>query len=74
MMKNQLKHFYDSLQLQGMEKSKQPTSWLEAFFLLEQFLEKKVDDQKQVVFLDELPWRDTPRSGFLIAFEGFWNN
>ncbi len=74
MMKNQLKHFYYSLQLQGMEKTKQPTSWLEAFFLLEQFLEKKDDGQKQVVFLDELPWLDTPRSGFLIAFEGFWNN
>ena len=74
MMKNQLKHFYYSLQLQGMEKSKQPTCWLEAFFLLEQFLEKKDDGQKQVVFLDELPWLDTPRSGFLIAFEGFWNN
>jgi len=73
MMKNQLKHFYYSLQLQGMTKSKQPSSWLEAFFLLEQFLEEVDNGQKQVVFLDELPWLDTPRSGFLIAFEGFWN-
>ena len=28
---------------------------------------------KQLIFLDELPWMDTPRSGFLSAFEAFWN-
>ena len=28
---------------------------------------------RQVLFLDELPWMDTPRSGFVTAFEGFWN-
>ena len=36
--------------------------------------EKKGGDQRQVVFIDELPWLDTPRSGFITAFEGFWNN
>lgn len=74
MMKNQLQHFYYSLLLQGMKKSRQPSGWLEAFFMLEQFLEEKDNGQKQVVFLDELPWLDTPRAGFLTAFEGFWNN
>lgn len=29
--------------------------------------------QKKVIFLDELPWFDTPRSKFLTAFENFWN-
>lgn len=72
-LKNQLKHFYLSLQLQGMRKSKCPTSWMEAFFLLSQFLEAKDNGSRQVVFLDELPWLDTPRSGFITAFEGFWN-
>ena len=72
-MKKQLQHFYYSLQLHGLKKTKQPVSWLEAFYMLEQFLEEKDNGQKQVVFLDELPWMDTPRSGFLIAFEGFWN-
>ena len=28
---------------------------------------------RQVLFLDELPWMDTPKSGFMTAFEGFWN-
>ena len=29
--------------------------------------------KKKVVFLDELPWFDTPCAGFLRAFEAFWN-
>ena len=29
---------------------------------------------KRVVFLDELPWFDTPRSDFLVAFSDFWNS
>lgn len=72
-LKQQLKHFYYSLQLHGMKKSHCPTSWLEAFFMLEQLLESLNTHKKQVVFLDELPWLDTPRSGFITAFEGFWN-
>ena len=26
-----------------------------------------------MVFIDEMPWLDTPKSGFLPAFEHFWN-
>lgn len=74
MLKLQLKHFYMSLLSYGMEKSHQPSSWLEAFFMLSQLLEKlDINGKRQVVFLDELPWMDTPRSGFVTAFEGFWN-
>ena len=69
LLKDQLKHFYHSLLLHGMKKSKQPTSWLDAFFMLEQHLSSIDDGSRQVVFLDELPWLDTPRSGFLTAFQ-----
>jgi len=72
-LKAQLEHFYYSLLLQGMKKSKKPSNWLEAFYLLETFLESNDDGGRQLVFLDELPWLDTPRSGFMTAFEGFWN-
>ena len=41
--------------------------------MLELFLESKNTAGKQLVFLDELPWMDTARSGFITAFEGFWN-
>ena len=73
LLKEQLEHFYFSLQLQGMAKSHCPKSWLEAFFMLEKLLQSKDNGDRQVVFLDELPWMDTPQSGFITAFEGFWN-
>lgn len=73
LMKEQLKSFYFSLIRQGMKKSKCPTSWLEAFFMLEMHLQTIDDGSRQVVFLDELPWMDTPRSGFVTALESFWN-
>ncbi len=73
MLKAQLEHFFYSLKLHGMRNSKKPGSWLEAFFMLEKYLEEIDDGSRQLVFLDELPWLDTPRSGFMTAFEGFWN-
>lgn len=73
LMKDQLKSFYYSLISQGMKKSKCPTSWLEAFFMLETHLQSIDNGERQVVFLDELPWLDTPRSGFVTALESFWN-
>lgn len=74
LLKDQLKSFYFSLLRQGMKKSKCPVSWLEAFFMLEMHLQSIDDGSRQVVFLDELPWMDTPRSGFVTAFESFWND
>lgn len=72
-LKSQLKNFYYSLTIQGMKKSKCPTSWLEAFFMLEQYLKSIDDGSRQLIFLDEMPWMDTPRSGFITALEAFWN-
>lgn len=74
LLKAQLNHFYNSLIIQGMAECKKPDNWLDAFLLLEEFLQKKDDGSRQLVFIDELPWLDTPRSGFLRAFEGFWNS
>ena len=54
-VKLQLNHFYNSLELQGMEKCDKSTNWLDAFLLLEKFLQSKDDGSRQVVFLDELP-------------------
>ena len=73
-MKLQLKQFYVSLQQYGMRKSHQPSSWIDAFLMLSQLMEQKDKGQRIVIFLDELPWMDTPRSKFVTAFEGFWNN
>ena len=73
LLQAQLNHFYNSLNLHGMEPFEKPKNWLDAFLLLEKFLQKIDDGTRQLVFLDELPWLDSPRSGFLRAFEGFWN-
>ena len=51
----------------------QPTSWLRAFHILMQVLESQLGDTKKVFFLDEMPWFDTHKSGFLSAFDHFWN-
>lgn len=51
-----------------------PRSWVHAFRQLIQLLEPNLTTQKQVVFLDKFPWFDTPKSGFLAAFDNFWNS
>jgi len=51
-----------------------PTSWLEAFNVLKKALDALPSSQKQVVFLDELPWLGTKRSGFLKGLAYFWNS
>lgn len=50
-----------------------PKTWFEAFNALRTLLEKSKNKIK-VVFLDELPWMDTPRSNFTQALEFFWNS
>ena len=73
-MRMQLESFYYSLLNHGLEGFNIPKSWMEAFYQLEQLLVRLDDGKRQVVFIDELPWMDTPRSGFLPAFENFWNS
>lgn len=73
-IKKQLRAFYYSLISHGMKKDHCPGDWLEAFFMLEMFLNKIDDGSKQLIFLDELPWMDTPKSGFITGLEAFWNN
>ena len=72
-MKTQLESFYYSMLNHGLEGFKMPKSWMEAFYQLEQLLAGLDDGKRQVVFIDEMPWMDTPRSGFITAFEHFWN-
>lgn len=47
--------------------------WFAAFHALRQYLETLSGERQVVVFLDELPWMDTPKSNFLQAFGYFWN-
>lgn len=72
--KEQLKNFYQDLLEQGLDASEsQPQDWFDAFFLLEHLI-KKSDEQRKVIFLDELPWMESRNSRFIPAFEHFWNS
>lgn len=52
-----------------------PETWFQAFQVLTSHLQsKKSKDKKRVVFLDELPWIDTHRSGFLAELSYWWND
>ncbi|MGZ5246270.1 MAG: AAA family ATPase, partial [Flavitalea sp.] len=51
-----------------------PASWVEAFTSLEQVLAKLSKKKKWVIFFDEFPWLNSRRSGFLEAFDHFWNS
>lgn len=48
-------------------------NWMEAFGQIKQ-LAAKSRQKKKVIFIDELPWFDTPHSGFIPALEHFWNS
>lgn len=70
----QLKEFGASLRKYGSKDESPISDWFEAFHRLETLLDSKRKKGKMVVFIDELPWLDTPRAGFLSAFEHFWND
>jgi hypothetical protein len=73
-LKIQLANFYQVLQkYEPGQKYKKASNWFDAFNDLSIFLEKS-KDKKKIIFLDELPWFDTPNSKFIQALEHFWNS
>lgn len=68
--------FQEYLRLtKGQQEIIPPKDWSMAFSYLTDYLYsfENETDQKVVVFIDEMPWLDTPRSGFVPALEYFWN-
>lgn len=51
-----------------------PTNWQEAMLLLKQFLQRLSKRRKHVIFIDELPWIATARSGFIQLLAHLWND
>jgi uncharacterized protein len=74
-LSEQLENFSETLE--GFMKTNipvaRPQTWMKAFRMLLNFLSSQKIEGKKVVFLDEFPWLDTPKSGFLTAFDHFWN-
>jgi uncharacterized protein len=72
----QLSNFNKALgKAAGNEKLYQkPGSWADAFNQLSYFLTPQLAAGRSVVFLDEFPWLSTHKSGFMPAFDHWWNS
>lgn len=70
----QLQAFAQELARRQNQFVQTPKNWLEAFDLLRNFIENQKSVKKKIIFLDELPWMDTPKSNFLQVFAHFWNS
>ncbi len=72
-MADQLESFRNSLVACGHRACPTLGNWIAAFEELKNLLAAR-KQTKKVVFIDELPWLDTPKSRFIPAFEHFWNS
>ena len=70
-LRQQLTAFRNSLVAAGM-KCAIPKTWIDAFELLKQLI-NAAPAGKKVLFIDELPWMDTPKGNLIGALENFWN-
>jgi uncharacterized protein len=72
----QLKNFFDEYlkRAKGKKEKQPPLTWQDAFRYLVNYVstlpKKKL---KHVVFIDEMPWLDNPKSNFIPALEFLWN-
>lgn len=76
-MAMQLENFMNALNTKLPPLSQMPTppsTWLQAFNILRRYIETLHRKRKAVIFIDELPWLATGKSGFLSALENFWNS
>jgi len=58
----------------GEELKATPTNWQMAFLELKTYLKTLPKKQKQVIFIDELPWVYTSRSKFIQLLAHLWND
>ncbi len=70
--RKQLARFRNTLKSYGLKDVPLLTNWIDAFFELERYIDG-LPVGKKVIFFDELPWMDAPRSSFLSELEAFWN-
>jgi hypothetical protein len=72
-LSQQLENFIKALsEAAGLPLAK-PANWPQAFKILTDYLTPIIKRRRKVIFFDEFPWASTPRSGFMQAFESFWN-
>ena len=58
----------------ALEEGRPPfVNWMDAFHALTEWVKHRADAKPFTLFLDELPWLASPRSGLLQALDVFWN-
>lgn len=72
-IKDQLRNFGEQLMAKSKRFTTVPKDWHEAFAMLREYL-SNLRKKRIVIFLDELPWFDTPRSKFVQELDYFWNS
>lgn len=72
----QIKNFQKKLnEVSDAFTEENPKDWIDCFDLLKKYISGlRKSTKKKVIFIDEFPWIATNKSGFLAAFENFWND
>lgn len=72
----QIKNFIAKLtEYGGMKYAKtNPKNWQDVFILLKKYLQSLPKTKKHVIFIDELPWMATVKSGFIQLLAHLWND
>lgn len=68
----QMFSFFSSLKNAGYD-GKMPKNWMSAFDALKNLFDGKLKKKRILIFIDELPCFDTPKSGLVKALDHFWN-
>ena len=73
-LKMQLRNFDEALVEWSGKQQDAALDWFTAFSQLKGYIRRLRHRRKKVVFIDEVPWLATQRSGFVAALDHFWNS
>ncbi|MDR2571467.1 MAG: AAA family ATPase [Oscillospiraceae bacterium] len=69
----QIENFNNEIVNFGGSGLKTASNWLEAFENLNRLIEKSSNNEKKVIFIDEISWMGASNSSFISALDHFWN-
>jgi AAA+ ATPase superfamily predicted ATPase len=73
-LKTQLQNFDEALEEWSGKPQEPARNWLTAFRQLKDYIKRFRHHRRKVIFIDEIPWLATQRSGFITALDHFWNS
>jgi uncharacterized protein len=73
-LQTQINNFINKLNEVSKKKFAATNTWQDVFFNLKEYTSKLSKKKKHVIFIDELPWINTAKSGFIQLLAHFWND